>query len=256
MIMLNDKEINALRYYIGDVSGNDPFFSDPKAYVVLNSLFFPGIVSEKARAAEGKFLNPAIIADTERLADFFNSLSSVFRKSVITSGTVTYRVERFSDYLLCRDNSQTVSFTSTSKSGFLSSYRDRLGIALMKFDISAGSRCIDVGAVLPHYAKPEESEILLPPFMDLSIDEIAMSDDELLITDSAGAPPKVSCTVTAGDIAPYTGDVPVLPSGGSSAGIRVYNALNAGSNPDSDDITEYSLWKKALRQILHSLFTQ
>ena len=68
--MLNEKEIRALRFYIGDVSGSDPFFSDPKAYVVLNSLFFPDISSERARAAEGKLLNPAIIADTERLSGF------------------------------------------------------------------------------------------------------------------------------------------------------------------------------------------
>ena len=70
--MLNEKEIRALRFYIGDVSGSDPFFSDPKAYVVLNSLFFPDISSERARAAEGKLLNPAIIADTERLTGFFS----------------------------------------------------------------------------------------------------------------------------------------------------------------------------------------
>ena len=54
MSELNGREKAALRYYIGDVSGNDEFWSDPKAYTVLNSLFFAGTATERSRAAEGK----------------------------------------------------------------------------------------------------------------------------------------------------------------------------------------------------------
>ena len=141
--------------------------------------------------------------------------------------------------------------TSTSKNGFLSSYRDRIGIALMEFHIHAGIRCIDVGVALPHYAKPEEAELLLPPFTELTIRESAPSGDELLITDSEGVPPKVSGIVTVGDISPFSGNIPVLPPEGNAAGMRIYEALNAGKAPESGDIAEYSQWKRALQQVLH-----
>ena len=253
--MLNEKEIRALRFYIGDVSGSDPFFGDPKAYIVLNSLFFPDISSERARAAEGKLLNPAIIADTERLTGFFSDLFSAFRKSISAEDTVTHRVERYSDYQLCREKAQTVSFTSTSKNGFLSAYRDRLGIALMELHIPAGSLCIDVGAALPHYAKPEEAEVLLPPFTKLTLSEAAPAGEELLITDSAGAPPVVSCRGEVSGTAAFSGEVTALPQGGELAGMRVYEALNAGKVPVKEDIVLYSQWKKALRELLHHMFT-
>ncbi|MBO4919619.1 MAG: hypothetical protein J5365_05625 [Erysipelotrichaceae bacterium] len=49
---MNEKQLKAIRYYEGDVSGDDPFWSDPKAYVTLNSLFFEGIEAERRRARE------------------------------------------------------------------------------------------------------------------------------------------------------------------------------------------------------------
>ena len=64
---LRDAQLRAVKWYIGDVEGDDPFWGDPKAYVTLNSLFFPGTATEEARAAEGKPLNPEILRDEERL---------------------------------------------------------------------------------------------------------------------------------------------------------------------------------------------
>jgi hypothetical protein len=117
--MLNGSEKNALRYYIGDVSGSDRFYGDAKAYVVINSLFFPEITTERARASEGKYLNPAVIEDTGRLLEFFSGLFSAFRKCAAGETINTFRVERFLDYSLCKEYGHTLSLTSTSKAGFL-----------------------------------------------------------------------------------------------------------------------------------------
>ncbi|HOR21450.1 MAG TPA: hypothetical protein PLY43_01865, partial [Ruminococcus sp.] len=79
--MLTSDQLRAVRYYIGDVSGNDPFWSQPKAYLVLNSLLFPGIETEKARAAEGKLLDPELLSDTGRLLKVYRELFSAFRQN-------------------------------------------------------------------------------------------------------------------------------------------------------------------------------
>lgn len=253
MVNLTDAEKNALRFYIGDVQGNDPFYSDPKAYVVINSLFFPDISTEKARADEGKYLNPEIIADVPRLLSFFESLFSVFRKSQLSEDMTTYRVERMSDYCLCRERSQTVSMTSTSTAGFLREYQDRRGIALMRFNIPKNSHCIDVAETLSFYAKPQEAEILLPPFMNVTIKEKSLTDTELLILDSDGCPPMVSCTAETGDISQYAHDIPDIDYEGAEAGQRIYKALNEKNIPEKEDIEIYSHWKKNLQKVLHSI---
>lgn len=250
---LSLEEENALRFYIGDVSGNDTFFSDPKAYVVLNSLFFPDISTETARASEGKYLNPAIIADIPRLIGFFSNLFSAFAKSVIEEKILTYRVERLSDYQLIRRNSATVSMTSTSTAGFLNAYRDRRGIALMKFSLENTPYCIDISKALPYYAKSDEAEILIAPFMKLNIEEIELNADELKITDCDNTPPQISCLVKPIGVTHYSGNIPELSADGSQAGQRIYTALNNGTQPEKSDIELYSQWKIDLQKILHNM---
>ncbi|MBR6070737.1 MAG: hypothetical protein IKP78_09130 [Ruminococcus sp.] len=256
MAELTPREKAALRYYIGDVSGTDPFHSDPKAYVVLNSLFFAGTAAERARAAEGKRLNPAILADTDRLTELFAGLFSAFRRCTAEKELRTFRVERWSDYALCKAAGATLSLTSTSTAGFLSEYRDRLGIALMRFTLPKGTPCIDVAAALDFYAKPEEAEVLLPPFLRLDIAEVPVTDDERGILDSAGEPPRCSCTVTTNGIQPCTAAETELPHGGGQAGQRVLAALNAGALPSPADEELYSRWKRAYLLRLHRLFTE
>ena len=85
--------------------------------------------------------------------------------------------------------------------------------------------------------------------------EAAPAGEELLITDSAGAPPVVSCRGEVSGTAAFSGEVTALPQGGELAGMRVYEALNAGKVPVKEDIALYSQWKKALRELLHHMFT-
>lgn len=252
MSMLTTIQENALRCYIGDVSGDKPFFTDEKAYVTLNSLFFPEICSESARASEGKLLNADIISDIPRLIDFFEALFSVFGKSCIREYTNTYRVERTSDFELCRQFGRTVSMTSSSLGGFLDFYRDRCGITLMKFHIPQGVHCINVSEMLGFYAKPEEAEVLIPPFMGLEISETALSDREKNITDCNGAPPDLSVIANVCGLADYSEayDIEIVKC---PAGARVYNLLNSGKVPSDSDICEYSEWKKALQKKLYCM---
>jgi len=144
---LSHKQIKAVKFYQGDVSGTDPFWGDKKAYCTLNALFFPGIENEIARASEGKKLNPAFLEDTGRLIALCNELLSAFHAMPLENSTVTRRVERLSDYRLRRKLGNTVSFTSTSTAGFLTSYTGKKGLALMRFELPAGTPCLCLDSI-------------------------------------------------------------------------------------------------------------
>ena len=251
-----ENEIRAVKYYMGDVSGSDPFWSEPKAYLVVNSLFYPDISTETARACEGKYLNPEILSNTERLLGFCKDLFSVFNKCSAENDIVSYRVERFSDYLICRDRQSTVSFTSTSVSGFLDTYRDRTGIALMKFRITAGMPCIQMSRVLSDYAKSDEAEVLLPPFVKLEITESEVPEKYVHITDSEGKAPKIYCNAETGRIVHSTANWKELHENGRKAGQRVLNVLNDGKVPENEDIQQYCIWKSAFVQKVQKMFSE
>ena len=168
---LTERQQAAVRYYEGDVSGTDPFWSDPKAYCTLNALLYPGLSTEKARAAEGKRLNSAFLEDPERLLSLCARLFEACEAMKTETAAETWRVERMADFAICRELGHTVSFTSTSRAGFLDAYADRRGIALMHFVIPAGTPCIDLAAALDRYAKEEEAELTLPPFVSLRFTE-------------------------------------------------------------------------------------
>ena len=250
-MMYTKDEIQAVKYYIGDVRNmpSDGFWNDPKAYCLLNALFFPGIATESARIAEGKFLNPEILSDIPRLKAFFRNLCSAFRKS--EQEHLTYRVERYADFQQMYQQKQTISFTSTSKNGFLSAYQDRIGIALLKFRIPENTPIIDMQSFFQNYAKPEEAEILLPPGRKLQFEVSPLSDAEKTILDAENHPPLISCTVTVQNQADFP-EIREFPDSGNLAGIRVINALQNGSVPENQDILNYSAWKSALSvEILH-----
>ncbi|MBR0465165.1 MAG: hypothetical protein IJJ23_12450, partial [Clostridia bacterium] len=153
--------LRALRYYQGDVEGDDPFWGDPRAYVTLNALFLPGLMAEKERVREGKRLNPEILADGHRLSRLIEDLTGLCRP--LPAPMQTRRVERLAEFALIRDSGRLYGFTSTSKRGFLPSYADKRGVALLVFRLPAGTPCVDLSAVLPHYLKADEAEVLLPP---------------------------------------------------------------------------------------------
>lgn len=248
---LNNQEKRWLKYYIGDVSGSDGFWSEPKAYLVLNSLFYDGIGTEKSRTAEGKFLNPAILDDVDRLLDFYDNMFSAFGKCHTDRDIITYRVERYNDFLPIWDTNHTVSFTSTSADGFLDRYRDRKEITLIKFFIPESISCINVAEVLDFYAKPDEAEILLPPFMYLDLIQTVPTEKEMKITDSEGKSPENACIAVCNrwnnvDIKERMEN---LSPDGAKAGQRVYNALNNGKIPVAEDISIYTEWKRDFRRI-------
>ncbi|MDE5737384.1 MAG: hypothetical protein K2H93_03370 [Oscillospiraceae bacterium] len=248
-MQFTEQEINAVKYYIGDCAGfkQDDFWSDTKAYNVINSLFYFGIRTELERVNEGKFLNPAIVSDMERLEKLLDNLLSVCKKSKNTELIQTYRVERFSDYQAIKQAGKTISFTSTSKNYFLKAYQDRAGIALMRFVIPVGTPCINMQKFFDSYAKPEEAEILLPPNLNLQIAEIPMTESELTILDANHLSPFVSCVATVQNmIKSDIQEMPELPENSEFLVQKILNLLNQHEKISLLDFKKYSEWKQIL----------
>ena len=157
--------------------------------------------------------------------------------------------------VLCIVGVASISFTSTSIGGFLDAYRDRKGITLIKFSIPENVSCIDVAEVLDFYAKPDEKEVLLPPFMRLNLTEIPLTTAELSITDSDGKSPVNSYIAVCSpiDIKERTGNI--SDNTGAGAGQRIYNALNNGLIPDKHDVETYTNWKRNLQAIYKNCCT-
>ena len=246
--------IRALRYYQGDVEGDDPFWGDPKAYVTLNALFFPGLTIEKARSGEGKRLNPEIPADPGRLMGFFEALSRAF--TPLEAPITVSRVERLMEYEQQRARGRTVSFTSTSTNGFLGAYGDKRGLALMRYALPAGTPCVRLCEALPSYLKADEAELLLPPGLGLRVLQRPLRDGETPIRDMDGRPPALFAEATATGLVPPEDEAGIVPDdpAGAEAGVRVLRAIAAGREPDGADSDLYIDWKRACAARVRRMF--
>ena len=253
--MISKEEERIIRFYEGDVEGEDPFWSDRKAYLTVNSLFFDGIDNEVARTDENKKLNPAFLDDVDRLLSVCTALYGAALKNPIKEAKTLSRVERYQDYLRMKEKGATISFTSTSTADFLNDYRDKRGLALLHIEIPAGTPCIDMAAVLPYYAKAEESEILLMPFTAMVIKEKEPDENLRRITDMDGKEPLVYAEMEVTGLLKRPVeevDEKILRKYAES-GKRVYESLNRHDLPKQEDILRYSQFKKMFIRKLNNL---
>lgn len=193
----------ALRFYEGDTQWETPMFpkeywDDPKMYNSLNCLLSPNPEDGYNRVKEGKLLNPEIVRYMRQTLDICKGLyKCTVQNPTPDSGYHTYRVDRVSSIEEVMSRHATVTFTSTSKNGFLEEYTDKIDIGLMEFTIPKGIPVIDLGAVLTSYLKSHEAEVLLMPFITLDIQKRELTDAELKIRDQNGNPPHFAIMVTA-----------------------------------------------------------
>lgn len=259
MINLTENQIKALRYYTGDAavfngastdsaSAYCGIPSNEKAYCTINPLFYSDTVSERARVAEGKKLDPELITSKP----FLRSLLIDLINAAIGGGEgmpnqTTYRVAREADVDEMKKHGKLMTFTSTSKNGFLSSYSDKNGLVLLEFHIPKDAPRADIEMLIPSYQKLEEAEVLLPPWLPAELRKCELSEEEKQITDRNGEPPKEKYTVTVGtDMCAPTLFCLAPSDSGVDAGKRFVHTLMRGENPDEGDEADYIMWKRAL----------
>ena len=95
-----------------------------------------------------------------------------------------------------------------------------------------------------NYAKPEEAEILLPPWLNLQFEDLPLSEEEKQILDADGKPPVISCLVRVGALQRPAFNEKIPPRNGNLAGIRAIKHLKSDRSSSVQDISDYSLWKE------------
>ncbi len=234
-----------IRFYEGDVEGNDPFYSDPKAYVTWNALLFPDISTEIARSEEGRYLNPSFLECPERIIDLTLDLYQKMSKS--EKEQIVYRVERYSDYQVFLKEKRLCTFLSTSTSGFLNAYQDKNQLVLMRITILKGIKCLDFSKALDSYKKQEEKEILLPPYLTFEMHPLEMNERILAIHDRNDQCPAVYCDIKVGQSDYVIDEITIDIDKCIEASKRVYECLNQKQAFNDLDVNAYILFKKYIQ---------
>lgn len=246
--MLNQEELQALRFYEGDTEGKDPFWSDPKAYVTLNSLLFSGIDTEKARAAEKRKLNLEMLVHYEETLGVFQNLISALRKD--RHGNLhVWRVERLTDYQCFRKEGMFTSFISTSTAGFLKAYEDKFDLVLMDIEIGEDVIAGNLQKLLPYYAKQEEAEVLLAPYCKVTFEEEPLPAEYKEIRDGHGREAAVFVkTKVSGN---YRKEKKTSFNKEDIPGaVSFYESLNEGKKSREEDLASYLRMKKYFRTVV------
>ncbi len=186
---LNQRMRDALRLYEGDTrvrgsdgrlcsrQSSDPFYGDQKAYKTLNALLYPGVSNECTRICREKGkLNPIFVRNLEKSIEVYCDIFRLMCRQHREGGEVitAKRVER-KDSLELLKKGQTVSFFSGSKAGYSQSFAEKDGIVLLEIHVSPQVPYVDFEEALgEEYKRIEEREVLLPPFVNISMEEAAM----------------------------------------------------------------------------------
>ncbi len=234
-----------IQFYEGDVEGNDPFYSDAKAYVTWNALLFPGITTELARCEEGRYLNPSFLERPERIIDL--TLDLYHQMSKNKKELIVYRVERYSDYQVFLKEKRLCTFLSTSTNGFLRAYQDKNQLVLMRITIPKEIYCLDFSEVLDFYQKQEEKEILLPPYLTFEVKDLDMNEEILSIHDRNDQSPVIYCDMKIKEPNYEIYDQTIDLNTCIEASKRVYACLNQKKEMDHKDMEAYLLLKKYIQ---------
>ena len=241
------KQEDVIRFYEGDVKGNDPFYADAKAYVTWNALLFPGMESEKARSEENRYFNPAFFDHIPEVIDMSVQLIKCMSKA--SDDLHVYRVERFVDYACFMKEKRISSFLSTSTAGFLNAYQDKKQLVLMDITIPKGCLCADFSMLLNAYKKREEKEILLPPYLSFDCHVLEQPLEIQKITDGEGNPVKIYCHMDMkGFDFPALNVCESVSEAHIQASKRVYAALNQKRVCEKEDIEKYLALKKWIQK--------
>lgn len=247
----------ALRYYVGDKSAYSNVPEDEKAYNTLNVLFFDGLDSERARAREGKKLNGKFLRRDSQTLSLCAALLSALNYGGMGKDDweTVYRVTRRVDVEQMRNKGMTVSFTSTSKGGFLNEYTDKDQLILLEIHIAPHAPRADMKELLEDYVKPDEKEVLLAPWLPVELEEVPLTAEEAVIRDRNGDPPKAKYIVTTGNAIRHFSDDSAITADltDTAAGWRVFEALMSGEEPGAADVKAYTDWKQDFQKAVQSV---
>ncbi len=240
--------------YVKMYEGQLPFYSDYKAYVTWNAVFFDGLENEELKILENKKFNTDMIAHCTEL---IHACKVLFHACTpCTTPMITTRVERLYDFQQMQKAGRTIAFTSTSKNSFLKQYQDKEGIVLLECHLPKGTRCADFAHILQDYQKTDEAEVLLPPYTKLDISDLPLSHEEMRILDKSGHSPFGKYCLKVQGIDFIEEPQFVITQQDIEGAIRFLTCLNANKTYAVSDADKYIQLKKALRYHIRNAFSE
>ena len=190
----------------------------------------------------------------------------------------TYRDDRRHTYV-CMENGENPSFLSTSKvmdreppvDGSVNYFQKKDGLVLMDIEAQDTLEHIDLNDVLGEQSGfPDEEEILYPPFLYLSTEQLSLTEKEKELKDYQGHPPygKFRVVLKGSTIAPKNlGSKECkelekikkeLATQDEINNIKmVWSAIQAGEEAKyAQEIEQYIQWKSKLKLYLRETYGQ
>lgn len=269
---------DALRLYEGDIrirdekgkiisrQSEDAFYKHKDAYITLNTLLYAGICNEYSRIEkEGKELKTVFLEQIEESIRIYCRIFGLMCQNFDgedRGGIIAKRVERENALALLKEG-QTVSFFSASKAGYQKEFANKDGIILLEVCIMPDVPYLDFEKVLGvEYQRIEEREILLPPFVSITVqEEKFQSAEQRKIKDIRKTPPKGKYRINAVGFSDFTEvsdgyclakqmETDIL--GKREIAVSAIMAMNQGKW--DQDFSEYCLWKEKLQFYLKYRF--
>jgi hypothetical protein len=274
-MQITSKEIEGIKFYLGDneVANNGTYRGGNKAYVTINALLNPGTKNEQAKIKEGKkvqiFDTQHLISYITLILDMYSAMYKYMKLKGLCKSYISYKVERtyFVEELICEVKCIFGNF-STCKNGFLPQYaHDKENITLLEIVRDENLPYLDFADLLgENYSKPEEAEILIPPYSSIDkIEERSLTEEELLeYTDRSGNPPKgkkriyikkgnydeisekelqeLFGNITNEDVVKFI--------------MKIIEKLSAKDTLSNEEIERYSNWKQSFRKYVRGRFRQ
>lgn len=200
----SEEEVRSLKFYQGDKNIYDvkenleEFYKTPKAYMTLNALMYDGIDNEEIRIMqEGHQLSPQLFYNIDEILKVYENIFSIMNKSLCqrkeqeVSRMFTYRMERLQAFELLKKG-HTISFTSTSKKENMGIdyFRRKDGLLILQFQVPSDMPYIDMNEVLgDKNTFFEQHEVLLPPFVKMSMRPRKLTPEEEKYRDINNHPP-------------------------------------------------------------------
>ena len=280
--MLTKKEIDAIRFYQGDIrkrtgdasfseyEQETGFFGIPGAYRTMNCLMFDGIENEKERIAEGTTdLNPQVFLEIEKVVGVFCDIFRAMCKSTKTREDnsimqTLYRTDRGVSVREMKEQRRTISFTSTSKVDCPKEYfKKKKNLTLLEIIVPPDIPCLDFEKILGNdYYFADQKEILLPPFVHASIFEVKLTKEEEAYRDEDDLSPQGKFIIVLENIAlpdqikttqECAAELLVL----KEKKVKMAYFLEKMTRKEElteQEIEEYSAWKREFKKIIIERF--
>lgn len=280
--MLTQKEIKAIRFYEGDVRKQDGesgeleegFWGIPYVYKTMNCLLYDGLENEKERITEDidKF-RPEVFLEIEKIVDIFCDIFramykslEVFEKSESNRKTflTVYRTERAASVKEMKRLKRTLSFTSTSKESRPEQFFcHKRGLTLLEILLPPCIPCLDFEKVLGEsYYYANQREILLPPFLKISLCEGKLTEEEKGYKDAEGNPPRGKYIVVIEGIELqekggfWQEEIPELDElvKDKEVIVGILKKFVKEKELSGNEIKQYNLWKRKFKRIIMAKF--